>query len=174
MSKPEHIDLRGSRCRLRPTVVSDQAALVAIRSTPEVHARWRGDDLAEEFLEDLSEDDVVMLTIEDSNGAVVGLIQFAEEVDPEYRSAGIDIYVDPSRHRQGLATDAITTLVNFLFDEYGHHRLTIDPAASNAAAIDCYANVGFRPVGVMREYERLANGRWGDGLLMDMLATDRP
>ena len=96
------------RIRLRPTNPGDREALVAIRSTPEVRARWRGDDL----------------------------------------------------------------LAEYLFADRGHHRLTIDPAADNEAAIACYANVGFRPVGVLRRYERQADGTWADGLLMELLDTD--
>ena len=52
----------------------------------------------------------------------------------------------------------------------GPHRLSIDPAAANARAIAAYAKVGFRPVGVMRRYQRLADGTWVDALLMDLLA----
>jgi aminoglycoside 6'-N-acetyltransferase len=37
----------------------------------------------------------------------------------------------------------------------------IDPAADNTAAIRCYASVGFRPVRVMRHYERDAHGEAG-------------
>ena len=48
----------------------------------------------------------------------------------------------------------------------------IDPAADNAAAIRCYEKVGFRPVGIMRAYERGADGTLHDGLLMDLLADD--
>jgi hypothetical protein len=44
-----------------------------------------------------------------------------------------------------------------------------DPAAANEPAIRCYAKVGFRPVGVMRQYERGGDGRFHDGLLMDLL-----
>ena len=101
-------------------------------------------------------------------------IQFAEETDPEYRSASIDVYVDPAHHRRGYASDAIRTLVDHLFHQLGHHRLTIDPAADNAAAIACYTKVGFRPVGIMRQHERQADGTWADALLMDMLPSDRP
>ena len=74
---------------------------------------------------------------------------------------------------EGTRTDAIATLVDHLFDERGHHRLTIDPAADNTAVIDCYASIGFVPVGVMRSYERRADGSWSDGLLMEMLDRDR-
>ena len=164
--------LTGAVVRLRPTTADDKAALVAIRSTPEVWTRWRGDDLDAEFDEDLADDETERCTILDPAGVVVGLIQFAEEDDEDYRHASIDIYVDPAHHRRGYASDAIRTLARHLLDDRGHHRLTIDPAADNEAAIRCYASVGFRPVGVMRSYERRPDGTWGDGLLMDLLATD--
>jgi aminoglycoside 6'-N-acetyltransferase len=32
--------------------------------------------------------------------------------------------------------------------------------------------VGFRTVGVMRQYERSADGNWHDGLLMELLAGE--
>jgi aminoglycoside 6'-N-acetyltransferase len=54
--------------------------------------------------------------------------------------------------------------------ECGHHRLTIDPAADNAAAIRADEKTGFKPVGLMREYSRDPDGVWRDGLLMDLLA----
>ena len=50
--------------------------------------------------------------------------------------------------------------------------LTIDPALANERAIRAYRGVGFRPVGVMRAYERGPDGTWHDGLLMDMLAGE--
>lgn len=140
--------------------------------TEEVRRRWRGDDIESEIAEDLEDDTVVRLTIE-ADDRIVGLIQFSEELDPDYRHASLDIYIDPAVHRRGHATDAIRTLADHLFDERGHHRLTIDPAVDNHPAIRCYAAVGFRPVGVMRAYERRADGVWSDGLLMDMLADDR-
>ena len=64
------------------------------------------------------------------------------------------------------------TLATHLVDDHRFHRLVIDPAAENAVAIACYAKVGFRPVGVMRRYERGADGSWHDGLLMDLLAEE--
>ena len=50
--------------------------------------------------------------------------------------------------------------------------LVIDPAADNAAAIRSYTKVGFRPVGIMRRYERVTDGTWHDSLLMDLLADE--
>jgi len=39
-------------------------------------------------------------------------------------------------------------------------------------AIACYRRLGFHEVGVLRSYQRLANGSWADGLLMELLAGD--
>ncbi len=70
------------------------------------------------------------------------------------------------------APTSTTTLATHLIDDRGHHRLSIDPAAANARAIAAYAKVGFRPVGIMRRYQRLADGTWVDALLMDLLADE--
>jgi hypothetical protein len=68
--------------------------------------------------------------------------------------------------------EAVRLLARFLFEQRGHHRITIDPAAANEPAIRCYAKVGFRPVGVMRQYERGPDGTFHDGLLMDLLRDE--
>jgi aminoglycoside 6'-N-acetyltransferase len=166
------IVLQGALVRLRLAEVADIPALAAIRATPEVHSRWRGgEDLTKSVAEDLEDTGKKVLAIE-YGGRVVGQIQFGEETDPDYRHASIDIYLDPAVHGHGLGTDAVRTLARYLLTERGHHRLVIDPATDNAAAIRCYTKVGFRPVGVMRQYEGGGDGTWHDGLLMDLLADE--
>ena len=163
--------LRGRVVTLRPAVEGDVPRLAEIRATPEVYARWRGpDDLAAEITETMAELGPAYLAVE-LDGRVVGAIQWAAEEDPEYSHASMDIFLDPAVHGRGVGADAVRTLCIHLVEDHGFHRLVIDPAADNAAAIRCYAKVGFRPVGVMRQYERGADG-WHDGLLMDLLAAE--
>ena len=98
------------------------------------------------------------------------MVQYGEELEPKYRSASIDIFVAPAHQRRGVCTEAIRLVVDHLLHERGHHRITIDPAASNAAAIGCYTRAGFRPVGVMRLAERDADGKgWHDSLMMELV-----
>ncbi|WFE39168.1 GNAT family protein [Micromonospora sp. WMMD998] len=164
--------LRGRAVALRPATDGDVDALAAIRATPEVRRWWRGDDdLAGAVRADLADDSLTVYVIE-HDGRLVGAIQWYAETDPDYRHASLDIFLDPAARGSGLGGDAIRTLARHLADEYGHHRFTIDPAAANTAAIRAYAKVGFRPVGIMRRYERGPDGRWHDGLLMDLLAED--
>jgi aminoglycoside 6'-N-acetyltransferase len=104
---------------------------------------------------------------------VCGMVQYGEESDPGYRHASIDIFLDPAVHGRGVGEDTVRTVARHLVEERGHHRLVIDPAADNVAAIRCYEKVGFRPVGVLRRYERDHDGTgWHDGLLMDLLADE--
>lgn len=101
-----------------------------------------------------------------------GLVQYGEEETPDYRHASIDIFLDPKIHGHGYGREVIALVAAHLIDDRGHHRITIDPATDNAAAIACYAAVGFRPVGIMRQYERGPDGAFHDGLLMDLLADE--
>jgi len=112
-----------------------------------------------------------MLVVE-IEGEVAGGIQYDEEENPMYRHAGIDIFLGGRFQDQGAGREAVTLLARFLFEQRGHHRLTIDPAAANDRAIRCYTRVGFRPVGVMRQYERGGDGSFHDGLLMDLLRDE--
>lgn len=172
MDQTGELDLRTERIRLRTAVESDRQALVTIRSTPEVRRWWRGDDLGVEFDESLADDELDVLTIETIDGRIIGMIQFEQGDDPDYRHASIDLYLDPAVHRRGYGAEAIDVLVRHLTDDRGHHRFVIDPAVANVAAIRCYTSVGFNAVGVMHQYERRSDGTWGDGLLMELLASE--
>jgi aminoglycoside 6'-N-acetyltransferase len=161
--------LRGERVLLRPGRPEDADRLFRIRNEPEVIRWWGGVDIEEISAEFVGADDGFVIEAE---GEVVGAIQYGEENEPMYRHAGIDVFLTTSRHGQGLGTEAIRVLARYLFEERGHHRLTIDPAADNTAAIRAYERVGFRRVGIMRRYERGPDGVWRDGLLMDMLEEE--
>jgi aminoglycoside 6'-N-acetyltransferase len=168
--------LQGESVRLRPATLDDVSELARIRATPEVHRHWRGgDNMVAAVLDDFREEASTAYAIE-LDGRVVGWIQWQAEEEPEYRHASMDIYVDPAVHGRGVGTDAVRTLARHLIADHSHHRLTIDPAADNPAAIRAYTKVGSRPVGVQRRAERGVDGTWHDSLLMDLLAeelTDR-
>jgi len=165
--------LAGEGLTLRPGRAGDEAALRAVFESPEVIRWWPSPDAEElrDFLENRDPDvDVWLIEVE---GRVVGLIQGHEEHDPMYRHAGIDIVLHPMAHGRGLGAEAIRVLARHLFEDRGHHRLVIDPNAANARAIHVYEKLGFRRVGVLREYEWSAHeGRWTDGLLMDLLRAE--
>jgi aminoglycoside 6'-N-acetyltransferase len=165
--------LRGERVLLRPVRAEDGDRLEAIVREPEVARWWVGyqvdpKDLVRELLED---EDTVALAVE-TGGELIGLIQYEEENTPDYRHAGIDLFLATAWQGRGLGVEAVRVLARYLIEERGHHRLTIDPAVANERAVRAYERAGFRQVGVMREYERGPNGVWRDALLMDLLARE--
>src|SRR2546421_3211019 len=164
--------LQGALVTLRPATMADVPELARIRRPPEVRRYWRGgDDMVAAVQDDVAEPASIAYVIE-HEGRVIGWIQWEPEDEPDYRHASVDIYLDPAVHGGGFGTDALRTLARHLIADYGYHRLVIDPAADNAAAIRSYTKVGFRPVGIMRRYERGNDGRWHDSLLMDLLADE--
>ena len=58
-----------------------------------------------------------------------------------YRHAGIDIYLGGRFQGRGAGREAVALLARYLFEQRGHHRITIDPAAANSQAIRCYTSV---------------------------------
>ncbi|MEV4620139.1 GNAT family protein [Asanoa sp. NPDC049573] len=160
--------LTGAQVVLRPATDADIAALALIRSAPEVTLWWgEEEDYPAAVADDLDRTFVVEV-----DGRLVGAVQTYEEADPMYRHAGMDIYLEPTVHGKGIGTDAVRTMAKHLIHTVGHHRLVIDPAAANTAAIRVYERVGFRRVGVLRRYERGPDGTFHDGILLDLLAED--
>ena len=143
----------------------DETELLRIHRTPEVMRWW--DAPAEGFPWD--EPESTRLTVE-VDGKIMGLIQFWEETEPKYRHATIDVFLDPAVHGRGVGTEAVRLVMRHVIENRGHHRITIDPAAGNAAAIRAYQKAGFTEVGVMRRAERDADGKgWHDSLLMEFV-----
>lgn len=163
--------LRDARIQLRPVTEGDRASLSSILAEPEVAHWWVHEDVPTTVAGVYEDDDEVRLTIV-VNEVVVGLIQFSEENTPDYRHAGIDLFVGTAWQGRGIGPDAIRLVARYLFEARGHHRLIIDPAVANTRAIRAYEKVGFHRVGVMRMYERGADGAWHDGLLMDLLREE--
>ena len=78
-------------------------------------------------------------------GTVLGIDQFIGRIDYLHK---------------GLGRLFIREFIKDLVDLYGSHiTIIVDPDESNAAAIKCYTNVGFNPVGVYQS-------PWGFALLM--------
>ncbi len=160
--------LRGPRVVLRPLRPDDVPVLAAIAAEPSVARWWRDVPEADLRAKVAGEDDVTAFAVE-VEGAVVGMLEFHEETEPDYRHAGIDLFLATSAQGRGLGREAVSLAVEHLLGDLEHHRITIDPAADNERAIRCYEAVGFRTVGVMHAYERGADGSFHDGVLMELV-----
>jgi aminoglycoside 6'-N-acetyltransferase len=168
--------LHGERVTLRPARPADADRLREILAEPSV-ARWWGGprpddpsfDVAADWLDGDATDHAFVVELD---GDVIGSVIASEELEPDYRHGGIDLFLGTAHQGLGLGRDVVRTVARWLIEDRGHHRITIDPSAANERAIAAYRGVGFRPVGIMRRYERGPDGTWHDGLLMDLLAEE--
>jgi aminoglycoside 6'-N-acetyltransferase len=162
--------LQGETVALRAVTEADVARVAEIGSHPEVSRWWHG--WGRDAEDKLRDDDLACWVVE-LDGDVIGFVQAYEESDPEYRHAGIDLFLDPLFHGRALGRDVVRAVARYLFEARGHHRLLIDPAAANIRAIRCCEAVGFRRVGVTRSsWWDHVEKRWADGVLLDLLCPD--
>jgi RimJ/RimL family protein N-acetyltransferase len=158
-------ELADESVALRPICPEDVEVLRAIHVSPSVR-QWWGDPGAEW---PGGERHVVERAVWHQD-QLVGYVQWEESDDPMYRHATIDLFLDESAQGRGLGRQVVGLVSKHLIDDLGHHRIVIYPAAANERAIACYAACGFRPVGVVRRYERDVDGTgWHDGLLMELV-----
>jgi aminoglycoside 6'-N-acetyltransferase len=162
--------LQAERVTLRPIAEADLEPLADIIREPGV-AEWWGESEEPDRLRENLRMDGAAWAIE-VDGELAGWLGFTEETEPEYPSVGLDISLSGRFQGRGLGADALRAAIRWFADERGHHRFTIDPAATNERAIKAYEGVGYKPVGVLRRYERAPDGSFRDGLLMDLLIEE--
>jgi ribosomal-protein-alanine N-acetyltransferase len=87
------------------------------------------------------------------------------------RRAAIGYIINPSRHRQGLATEAVTALIAHCFETLSLHRLEALIHPENAASQALVERLGFQREGLLRDHLRVGE-TWRDALIYARLATD--
>jgi len=103
---------------------------------------------------------------------VVGSLQVRRKTTPEYRHAGIDLFVAPEYQGRGLGPGAIRLARPLPVRGAGAPSADIDPAAENLARDPRLRACRVPAGGIMRQYERGRDGTWHDGLLMDLLVGE--
>ncbi len=155
---------------LRPPMSADAEPLVALLSEPEVSRWWVGytsDRVRDEIVE--SGDALVM----EIGGRCAGAIFLYPNEDPEYRHVVIHLFLGAQWYGHRYGAEALSIVIAHLAT-LGHHRFTLDPNVNNTPAIRSYERLGFRRVGILREYQLRPDGTHEDGLLMDLVLSDFP
>lgn len=79
------------------------------------------------------------------------------------RNAAVGLGFAPEHRGKGYGREALRLLLDFGFTHRNLHRVWLECAASNEAAIRCYAAAGFVTEGVLREHA------WIDGGYVDVV-----
>jgi aminoglycoside 6'-N-acetyltransferase len=124
---------------LRPLEDDSVERLAAIVAEPGVREWWGTIDDPQRTRRDLRNEGAAFAI--EVDGALAGWLGFSEENEPDYKHAGLDIFLAPEFQDRGFGRAALWLAARWLIDERGHHRLTIDPALHNRRAIAAYSAI---------------------------------
>ena len=163
--------LTGPRVVLRDPRPEDTDALLATLCEPEVAEWWVGYTRERVEREMVGSPDTVRV-IEVEGRAVGGLVVLRGK-DPEYPTTIMHIYTSTSMRGRRLGQEALALAIRHEF-AHGIARVTLDPNVRNLGAIRSYERLGFKRVGVLRDYQVRPDGSLDDSLLLDLTRSDFP
>ncbi len=91
----------------------DVPRLAAIQAQPGVASAWGEPELEQLAGKAAGTDECTGFAVE-LEGEVVGLVEYHEEDDPMYRHAGIDIFLSEDVQGQGLGTETVRMMAEYL------------------------------------------------------------
>jgi RimJ/RimL family protein N-acetyltransferase len=167
----------GEKTRLRGIEREDIPTFVRWFNDPEVRRyleMYLPMSKAEEeqwFEAHLESDSNRFFGIETGEGVLIGNVGL-HSIDWKNRSAVLGIVIaEKENWGKGYGSDAITTLLRFVFGEMNLHRIHLSVFDFNERAIACYEKCGFRHEGRARE-ALYRDGSYHDALHMAILRQD--
>lgn len=126
----------------------------------------------EDIERNVYEDDPQRYAIIDiADNSFIGTIGF-HEVNVPARSATIYIGLGEKDYwGKGYGYDALRSFIDFLFNSWNLHRLTMKTWNGNKRASSCYQKLGFKLEGTLRD-AYYVNGKYEDELIFGLLKED--
>lgn len=182
MTLPPFTPIETERLILRHFRESDVPAFYAYRKDPDV-ARYQGwepenitEEAARERVADMGSAPGVaqsawfqVAVAEKASQTLIGDIGLRLQMD--VRQAIIGYTFASSAQGKGYATEAVSRLLDYLFDDIGVHRVMADALAANGASIRLMERLGFRHEGYFREAEWFEE-EWADMVVYATLARE--
>lgn len=163
--------LSGPLVTLRPPGRSDADALLRTLTSPEVAEWWTGytaERVDAEFIQAPETTRII-----DVAGECAGAMYILRGDDPEYPTTVMHIFLDRAFRGRRIGEEALAVAIAAEFAD-GITRVTLDPNVHNAGAIRSYERLGFRRVGILRDYQVRPDGTLEDACLLDLTRRDFP
>ncbi|MCW3091452.1 MAG: ribosomal-protein-S5-alanine N-acetyltransferase [Ferruginibacter sp.] len=177
----ELLSIETKRLNIRHLALSDLADFHSYRSNPEV-TKYQGFDVmtmeeAETFIKDNSTKQFgragewVQYAIENkATGKLIG--DCAIKLDQfDTRVSEIGITISHLEQKKGFAKEALLSILSFLFDKKGVHRVVEIVDAENLASLNLLKSTGFRQEGHFIE-NVFFKGKWGSEFQYAMLKRE--
>lgn len=161
----------GPLVTLRAPQAADAAPLLSILTEPEVAVWWVGytpERVQEEIID--HPDTARIIEVE---GQCVGAMFVLRGSDAEYPTTVIHIFLSTAYRGRRIGEEALALAIREEFAD-GITRITLDPNIHNDGAIRSYERLGFRRIGVLRDYQVRPGGHLEDALFMDLTRSDFP
>lgn len=165
------LPIAGPIVTLRLPTPEDLDVLVKILREPEVELWWSGYDAERVQLEFI--DDAVTTRIIEVSGECVGAMKVLRGEDPEYPTTVMHIFLSTRLRGRRIGEESLALAIRQEFAE-GVSRVTLDPNAKNDGVIRSYERLGFRRIGVLRDYQVREDGRLEDAVFLDLTRSDFP
>ncbi|MFK0401181.1 GNAT family N-acetyltransferase [Microbacterium sp. NPDC090225] len=170
---------------LRPVRAGDGAALVRAYAVNRAHlAPWEPARSEEFFTEAWQERDVrrtvdeaqtgrsIRFVVTERDGRIVGRTNLNGIVRGPFLSGDLGYWIAADAMRRGLATRAVTAVLEHARDSMGLHRVQAATLLHNAASQRVLAANGFTRIGIAPRYLEIA-GEWQDHVLFQRLLEER-
>lgn len=173
--------IKTKRLRIDRLITADAATLYQYRSVPEVarFQSWAPGSAkdAEAFITGATSAPFdqpgtwFQLALRDSdNGELIGDVGL-HFIDEGGYQVEVGITVSPARQNQGVASEVLGTLLDYLFFDLNKHRVVASVDPGNTASIHLFGKVGFRMEGQFRQ-SLFINGEWVDDILFGILGSE--
>ena len=85
------------------------------------------------------------------SGQKIGQVNY-NKIDQHNKKVELDVIIGPKEYLgKGYGTDALKTLITYLFDNFNINKIWIEARANNPRAIRAYQKIGFQQEGLLRE-----------------------
>lgn len=163
--------LVGPLVTLRGPQTADLEPLVAILDEPEVSLWWVGytpQRVQAEFID--AADGTRIIEV---GGETAGAMFVLRSDDPEYPTTVMHLFIGTRFRGRRIGEEALALAIGAEFAD-GVTRVTLDPNVNNAGAIRSYERLGFRRIGVLRDYQVRPGGHLEDAMFLDLTRSDFP
>ena len=156
---PSFPRIQGKRVRLRGPTTGDADDVFALFSDPRVMRYWsrapmreRGEaeGLVGEMLEGFERRELINWVIVDAEDHAIGTCTLFH-FDPRHRRAEIGYALRSDHWGRGLASETVSSAIDWAFNTLDLHRVEADIDPRNEASRRVLERLGFRSEGVLRE-----------------------
>lgn len=105
------------------------------------------------------------------DGALVGQLNVSQIAHGSLSSAVIGYWIAKEYAGRSITPISVALVTDYLFREYGLHRVEICIRPENVASLRVVQKLGFRYEGLRRKYIHIA-GRWTDHYSFALVSTD--